>query len=57
MKGHDVFVVLPTGYNATASLCYGCLPIVFDKLFGAGEEDVPSMLDQNDFHAETIIVL
>ena len=34
MKGHDVFAVLPTGCNAMASLCYGCLPTVFDKLLG-----------------------
>ena len=37
MKGHDVFAVLLTGYGK--SLCYRCLPIVFDKLLGMGGED------------------
>ena len=32
VKGCDVFAVLPTGYGK--SLCYRCLPIVFEKLGG-----------------------
>jgi len=46
VKGHDDFAVLPMGYSVMASLGYGCLPIVFDKLLGAGGEncsiDAPS---------------
>ena len=35
-----IFVLyLPMGYSAIASFCYGCLPIVFDKLLGVGGED------------------
>ncbi len=30
VKGYDVFGVLPTGYGK--SLCYACLPLVFDTL-------------------------
>ena len=31
--GNDVFGVLPTGYGKT--LCYACLPGIFDKLSGS----------------------
>ena len=37
VKGRDLFAVLPTGYGK--SPCFGCLPIVFDKLLGRVEED------------------
>ena len=31
VQGRGMFAVLPTGYGK--SLCYGCLPIVFNKPF------------------------
>ena len=32
VMGNDVFAVLPTGFGK--SLCYACLPGVFDRLYG-----------------------
>ena len=37
VQGRDVFAVLLTGYEK--SLCYGCLPIVFNKLTEGHEEN------------------
>ena len=36
--GEEVFAVLPTGYSK--SLCYECLPIIFDSLRTDGLESV-----------------
>ena len=44
VEGRDVFAVLPTGYGK--SLCFACLPLVFDQLQGNGyiEERAQSLV-------------
>ena len=38
VKDKDVFISLPTGSGK--SLCYGCLPLVFDHLRRNGEKSI-----------------
>ena len=38
VSGNDVFAVLPTGFGKT--LCYACLPSIFDQLLSVGNSVV-----------------
>ena len=38
INGNDIFAVLPTGYGK--SLCFACLPLVFDILFHPQEASI-----------------
>ena len=42
VSGKDVFWVFPTGYDK--SLCYGCLPLLFDKLLWPSKPSIVSVV-------------
>ena len=54
VMGCDVFGILPTGYGKT--LCYQCLPLIFDKLkWGSTSSSIVVVLPSVALFASQII--